>query len=53
MEFVNGDKPNTVEIHVKMTREELDDILSDMRSGCTATNPYAATEELTTYLKGL
>jgi len=53
MEFVNGNKPSTVEIHVKMSRGELENILFDMRDGCTAEDPYAATEEFMTYLKGL
>lgn len=53
MEFINGDRPKLVEIHVKMTVSELEQILADMQNDCTQRNPYVATEEFMTYLKEL
>lgn len=48
-----GERPETVEIHVKITREELGQLYCDMRSDCTSSNPYDVTEDFMNYLKEL
>lgn len=52
MEII-GDKQGTVEVHVKLTRRELEDIISDMDSDTTRKDPYVVTEEFLSYLKRL
>jgi hypothetical protein len=52
MEFPNK-ASDTVEIHVKMSRDELADLLHDMNHDITAEDPYQATEDFMDYLKGL
>lgn len=42
-----------IEIHVKMTRTELANLVDDMEGDCTNSNPFMSTEEFLTYLKGL
>lgn len=53
MEFIGNEKPEMVEVHVKMTRTELIKVLSDIESGEACTDPYAATKDFMDYLKGL
>lgn len=52
MEIVR-DSDAKVEIHVEMTRDELAKLVSDMRSGCTGSNPYDVTAEFLNYLRTL
>lgn len=52
MEIVNPRSPE-VEIHVKMTRKELEDLVSDMDAECTNSNPYDVTEDFMNYLRRL
>ncbi len=49
MEIVR-EPDTTVEVHVRMTRGELESLLSDMMSDCTHKDPYTITEEFMTYL---
>ena len=52
MEIVSK-SPELVEIHVKVTRQELDQLRSDMDADCTASDPYPVTLEFYNYLSSL
>jgi hypothetical protein len=46
-------KPDMVEIHVKVTREELGMLVRDMKQDCTNSDPYAVTREFLNHIASL
>lgn len=54
MEFMNErDVEAIVEIHVKLTREELESLVYDMENGFVISNPYTVTHDFFNYLQRL
>lgn len=53
MEFMNRPRPAEIEIHIKISRDELEHIITDIAEGYSEESHYAPTSELLAYLRSL
>lgn len=53
MEFLNHPRPAEVEVHFKVSRDELESIITDISEGYSEGSHYTPTTELLDHLKSL